>query len=593
MKRNRKILALMLALCTMLLLAAPALAASTMQATTALNVRSGPGTKYAIVGELYKGQTVTVNSTTGNWAYITYANGAKGYASLSYLKGTSSSGSGAVSSGNMVATAAVNVRSGPSTSYAKAGELAKGQVVEKVGTYGNWTMINWNGGVAYVSSAYLATYGGSSSGSVQGKELMKATAAVNVRSGPGTSYSIVGALYKNDTVYSTGVTTGSWMQVVYRNQVAYVSKSYLTPASGSSSSSDGNYAYATTDMKVYMRASTSSSIRGYLEKGQKVEVVSVSGSWTCIRYGSRLGYVRSYNLTDEEYSVKDTTGIVYATSSVPVRSGPSTSYKILGYLYSGNSAVRTGVSGSWTRIQFDGQAGYVQSDRVKVITGSNGNMTTAGYYLYCKADSTAAYSIPNASSAYRLGYLYKGERVWCTAKNSSWAQLLIQDTVMYVPMSKLSESRVSGSGSSSSIGTAYIRYDDTDLYNRNSTSSSIVVTLDKGAKVTVLDYSATWVYVKYSFLREDYYGYVKASWLEWDDDDDEDYWISGKNIEAYVLEDDTDVYKNTSTSSKVVITLYEDDEVTIQGFDGIWAYVKYSYRGNVYYGYMKKADLDW
>ncbi len=50
-----------------------------------LNLRKGPGTSYAILGTLKKGNKVTVKKITGNWAYISF--GSKtGYVSLTYLK---------------------------------------------------------------------------------------------------------------------------------------------------------------------------------------------------------------------------------------------------------------------------------------------------------------------------------------------------------------------------------------------------------------------------------------------------------------------------------------------------------------------------
>lgn len=50
-----------------------------------LNVRKGPGTNTAILGGFKKGTKVTVQYTSGNWAYVN-AKGLSGYVSLNYLK---------------------------------------------------------------------------------------------------------------------------------------------------------------------------------------------------------------------------------------------------------------------------------------------------------------------------------------------------------------------------------------------------------------------------------------------------------------------------------------------------------------------------
>lgn len=54
------------------------------------------------------------------------------------------------------------------------------------------------------------------------------TESVNVRSGPGTSYSSLGRLARNTAVTRTGVGSNGWSRVSYNGQTAYISSSYLT-----------------------------------------------------------------------------------------------------------------------------------------------------------------------------------------------------------------------------------------------------------------------------------------------------------------------------------------------------------------------------
>ena len=49
-----------------------------------LNIRSGPGTSYAVVGSLAKGTVISVTKISGTWAYTTY-NGVSGWVSTDYL----------------------------------------------------------------------------------------------------------------------------------------------------------------------------------------------------------------------------------------------------------------------------------------------------------------------------------------------------------------------------------------------------------------------------------------------------------------------------------------------------------------------------
>ena len=224
------------------------LAASYVEATANVNVRTGPGTGYTKLGTLAKGAKVEKLGTSGSWTIINY-NGKQAYVSSEYLKAaSSSSGSsgGSTQTGYVTATANVNVRTGPGTGYTKLGTLAKGTTVAKLGASGSWTIINYNGKQAYVSSDYLkaasAPSGGSSGGSSGGTTetgYMAATTNVNVRSGPGTSYSVIGSLYKGTIVPKLG-TSGSWTKISYNGGTGYVSSQYLTPSSYSGGSGSGS-----------------------------------------------------------------------------------------------------------------------------------------------------------------------------------------------------------------------------------------------------------------------------------------------------------------------------------------------------------------
>ena len=137
-----------------------------VQATAAVNVRSGPGTAYTILGKLSAGDKVEKLGVSGTWTKINY-NGKAAYVSSKYVKDVSGT-----TATYMQATANVNVRSGPGTSYAKLGQLYKGTIVPKLGTSGSWTKIVFNSQTAYVSSKYLkaSSYTGDtgSSGSSSG-----------------------------------------------------------------------------------------------------------------------------------------------------------------------------------------------------------------------------------------------------------------------------------------------------------------------------------------------------------------------------------------------------------------------------------------
>lgn len=99
-KKTYRILALVLALAMGLGVAGIALADATFRpssgtayATDAVNVRSGPGTSYTVLGYLSRGEKVTITGTVSNgWTQIQLPGNRLGYVSSAYLSASYPSG---------------------------------------------------------------------------------------------------------------------------------------------------------------------------------------------------------------------------------------------------------------------------------------------------------------------------------------------------------------------------------------------------------------------------------------------------------------------------------------------------------------------
>jgi uncharacterized protein YgiM (DUF1202 family) len=126
---------------------------------TAVNVRSGPGTGYPIIGTAPKGAVYTVTGRSGSYYQINY-NSRAGYVYSSYLAvssvqtadKTATTGTGMIVNCN----SGVNVRSGPGTSYPIIGTAPKGAVYPVTGKSGSYYQISFNGKTGYVYSSYIS-----------------------------------------------------------------------------------------------------------------------------------------------------------------------------------------------------------------------------------------------------------------------------------------------------------------------------------------------------------------------------------------------------------------------------------------------------
>lgn len=118
------------------------------------------------------------------------------------------------------------VREGPDTAYAQIGELYSGQCVTKVGIWGDWAVLQWEGGLAYAFNAYL--YDAPAEDAAYPPLTRFASEPVNVRALP-TSREESEILYELQTgqaVTCTG-TAGDWTQILWHGQKAYVFSKYL------------------------------------------------------------------------------------------------------------------------------------------------------------------------------------------------------------------------------------------------------------------------------------------------------------------------------------------------------------------------------
>ena len=195
--------------------------------TDGLNFRNGAGTSYSIIKVLNKGEKVEVISESNGWSKVKH-DSRLGYVASQYIdKATTNY------TIKEVNTDGLNVRTGPSTSYATIGKLNKGTRVEVISESAGWSKINYNNKTAYVSSGYLKAVSTSTPDTKpedttqQYKEIKVVnTDGLNVRKGPSTSYESIGKIDKGTSVKVISESDG-WSKINYKNTTAYVATRYL------------------------------------------------------------------------------------------------------------------------------------------------------------------------------------------------------------------------------------------------------------------------------------------------------------------------------------------------------------------------------
>ncbi len=213
--------------------APPTSGATAVVNTGALNVRSGPGLQFGAVAAVYNGHVVQMlgRNADNSWVKVRLFNGQEGWvnaryitpnspiANLPVLDNSTTTPPGATA---VVNTGALNIRSGPGPEFNALTSVPFGTNLSLIGRNQNasWAKVRLSTGVeGWVNTSYIVSNVAITSlPIVDGSSNVPAgtvnTGALNVRSGPGVSFSVLEVVYQGTRVNLLGRTAdSSWVQI--------------------------------------------------------------------------------------------------------------------------------------------------------------------------------------------------------------------------------------------------------------------------------------------------------------------------------------------------------------------------------------------
>lgn len=116
----------------------------------------------------------------------------------------------------------LNVRQSPATSSLIIGKVTNGQALDVKSRQNGWLKISYKGKIGYVSSQYTKE----TSTSTGGTYYVNAS-SLNVRSGAGTNYALMGKLNRGQAVSVNRDLGNGWYQISFNGRTGYVSKQYV------------------------------------------------------------------------------------------------------------------------------------------------------------------------------------------------------------------------------------------------------------------------------------------------------------------------------------------------------------------------------
>ncbi|CEO04658.1 enterotoxin [[Clostridium] sordellii] len=269
-----------------------------------LNIRSGYGTNYSVIGTLTNGTKVEIVESQNGWYKIKY-NGGYGYVSGDYVKVDGQSKPDVkpeeptVKNTGVVNATTLNVRSGYGANYSKIGTLTNGSKVEIVESQNGWYKIKYNGGYGYVSGDYVKLGGESKPDVKPDSNLQESNVMfigtitadrLNVRSGYGTNHFVTGTLTNGAKVEVVESQNG-WYKIKYNGTYGYISGQFVSKSDNGISSSNKIGTVNATTLNVRSGYGSNYSKIGTLSNGAKVEIVESQNGWHKIKYNGTYGYV--------------------------------------------------------------------------------------------------------------------------------------------------------------------------------------------------------------------------------------------------------------------------------------------------------------
>ena len=272
------------------------------------------------------------------------------------------------------------------------------------------------------------------------------TANLNLRAGASTKHKVLGSIPKGKEIQYLSK-SGSWYKVKYGTKTGWVSSTYVkqtavkssasapkAPATPKASAVKTVTKYTTTT-NLNMRAGASTKHKHLLTipKGKEVKYISTSGSWFKVSYANQTGWVSSSYVkkttvnatpapapapkpapapapkapsTPKAPTTVQATKHYTTTASLNMRTGGSTSHKVVLLIPAGKTVAFTGVKAStgWYQVAYAGKTGYVSPSYLKLVIPTT--YKTTPYPITLNEMVNLQFKLNGQTDAYRTQAAY-------------------------------------------------------------------------------------------------------------------------------------------------------------------------------------------
>ncbi|WP_246940719.1 SH3 domain-containing protein [Bacillus pinisoli] len=359
--------------------------------------------------------------------------------------------------------------------------------------------------------------------------------SLNVRSGPGLSYSVVAGLTQNQEL-EVLAKEGDWIKVKISNSLSgWVASWLVTEKKKESKQTESvkeEKLESTADgLRIRKGPGTSFQVVGSVNKGDLLQFKERSESWVKISYQQFEGWVhRDYvkglpsetttPSKDEKVIIKK--GKITATS-LNVRLSPSLNAVAIGSLKQDELVNIYAEKYDWYEINIGNKTGWVHKDYVKLTSedapsnndenDENDDTTSTGQIAVVTATSL------NVRDDFSLkgkviAQVKKGDQLEVVSEQNNWCQVKLPDgktgwVAGWYVEKKTSTPPSHSDSSDNKTSTVSIIYDTTNIRSGPSTKDSIIHRAMQGDSFTIVEKVNDWYKIT---LSDGSTGYV-AGWI--------------------------------------------------------------------------------
>jgi N-acetylmuramoyl-L-alanine amidase len=310
-----------------------------------------------------------------------------------------------------------------------------------------------------------------------------------------------------------------------------------------------------------------------VNKGEKFTIIKEQHDWIQIQLSAaKTGWVANWVVTITTNGTT-TTGSNNSksaeanTDQLRVRTGPGTNFRIIGYLNKGQAVSVIDDNENWVKISAGFGEGWVTREyldfNTKSTTSKDDNNNNKSIETGNVTDTLNVRNEPSTTGTV-IGKLEKGSPITIYSKNNGWVEIKYANQRAWVSADYV-QTGTENKPTNPSNGTIGIVTASTlSVRSDTSLNSTIIGSITQGQKFTILEEKNNWFKIEY---KPGKIGWAAGWYLNTDKETTTEL---AKDSKVTILHNGTNIRKDPSVQSNVLLRANEGDSFPISSVDNDW-----------------------